>query len=111
LQCGKYIELNPVRAGMVNLPEEYRFSSYIHYAKGTPDSIVTDNPSYIGLSNRDEERRRQYIEFVVDSSIINTEHLAKQQFIGTEFFVNKLQNYYGIRNERLKRGRPKKLRS
>jgi len=109
LQCGKYIELNPVRAGIVQLPEEYRFSSCRHYTKGISDPIVTNSPVYMGLSNQDEERRRQYIEFVVDSSIINTERLAKQQFIGSESFVNKLQDYYGMRNERLKRGRPKKL--
>lgn len=108
LQCGKYIELNPVRAGIVNLPEEYRFSSYNHYAKGIPDSVVTKNPVYIGLSESSEERRKQYIEFVVDNSIMDTKRLAKQLFIGSETFVKRLREYYGIRNERLKRGRPKK---
>src|SRR5688572_29426072 len=31
LTCGAYIELNPVRAGMVAAPEDYRWSSYHHY--------------------------------------------------------------------------------
>ena len=60
----------------VNLPEEYRFSSYNNYAKGSPDSIVASNPAYLGLSNSEEARRKQYIDFVVDSSIINSERLS-----------------------------------
>jgi len=108
LQCGKYIELNPVRAGIVTLPEEYSFSSYRHYATESVDSIITSNPAYIGLSNSTEERRKQYIEFVVDSSIINTERFSKQLFIGSKSFIRRLQEYYGIRNTALKRGRPKK---
>ena len=31
MQCGKYIELNPIRAGMVEDPSEYKWSSYSHY--------------------------------------------------------------------------------
>ncbi len=71
IQCGKYIELNPVRAGIVFRPEEYRFSSYIHYAFGVEDNIVDDNPLYLGLSNNIERRRRNYRKIVVDSEIVN----------------------------------------
>lgn len=98
LQCGKYIELNPVRAGIVNLPEEYRFSSYNHYAKGLYDPIITDSPTYLGSSDSIEKRRKQYIEFVVDSSIINSEKLARCAFIGSETFIKKLEEYYEIKN-------------
>ena len=108
LQCGKYIELNPVRKGIVRLPEEYKFSSYNHYAKGDVDSIITDNPVFIGLSDYEAGRRRQYIEFVVDSSIINTDRLTKHPFIGNDNFVKGLQEYYGIKTGSLARGRPKK---
>lgn len=107
LQCGKYIELNPVRANIVSLPEEYRFSSYSYYAKGIPDAIVTSSPAYIALSDSIENRRGQYIKFVVDGNIINTGKLMKQLFIGSDAFVKKLQEYYCTRNTRLKRGRPK----
>ncbi len=108
LQCGKYIELNPVRAGIVDLPEEYSFSSYNYYAKGNHDPVLTPNPAYLALSEFMESRRNQYIEFVVDS-IINTESLIKQLFIGSEIFVRKLQEYYGIKSMNQKRGRPKKV--
>jgi len=108
LQCGKYIELNPVRARMVGLPQDYLFSSYNFYAYSKPDSLLTPNPAYLTLSDSLEARRKQYIDFVVDGSIINADKLRKQQFIGTEHFVNKLELLYGVKNELLERGRPKK---
>lgn len=107
LQCGKYIELNPVRAQIVSMPEEYRFSSYRYYARGIPDSLVTPSPAYLGLSISAEKRREQYIEFVVDSSIINSRSLQAQLFIGSQLFIRQLEEYYRIKNTRLKRGRPK----
>jgi len=106
LQCGKYIELNPVRAGIVSSPEQYRFSSYNHYAKGYRDSVVTDSPLYLGISEYAEERMKRYVEFVVDRSLIK-ERLNKQKFIGSEVFSKELQEYYGIKNKTQGRGRPK----
>lgn len=108
LQCGKYIELNPVRARIVDQPELYRFSSYRYYAYGEVDPIVTSSPAYLGLSGDTEDRQKQYIAFVVDSSIINTRKLQAQLFIGSGVFIRKLEEYYHIRNSSLVRGRPKK---
>lgn len=73
LQCGKYIEFNPVRAGMVNHPGEYLFSSYSCYASSKLDALITLSPAYLGLSNSAQIRKEQYVDFVVDSSIMNLE--------------------------------------
>jgi len=108
LQCGKYIELNPVRAGIVSLPEEYAFSSYRHYACGRPDAVVSDSPVYLDLADQPQARRERYIEFVVDSSIINSKRLASQAFIGSKEFVSRLNQYYGIKERISKGGRPPK---
>ncbi len=54
------------------------------------------------------KRRELYVEFVVDSDIINSQILAKRQFIGSEIFIRKLQERYILRNEKRKRGWPKK---
>ena len=108
LQCGKYIELNPVRARMVILPQDYLFSSYNFYAYGKPDSLLTQSPGYLALSDSQEARTKQYVDFVVDSSIINSGQLRKQQFIGSNDFIHKLENLYGVKNELNRRGRPKK---
>lgn len=107
LQCGKYIELNPVRAQMVAMPEAYRFSSYRYYACGYSDPIVTSSPLYTSLANDPQERRKQYIAFVVDASIMNTRSLQAQLFIGSDTFIDKLEEYYHIRNTSQQRGRPK----
>ncbi|MGM0986181.1 MAG: hypothetical protein ACQEXI_04255 [Pseudomonadota bacterium] len=44
LACHTYIERNPLRAGMVSHPGEYRWyrwSSYAANAQGSPDPIIT----------------------------------------------------------------------
>jgi len=107
LMCGKYIELNPIRAGIVLQPQDYLFSSYKFYAYGKPDSLLTPSPVYLALSVSPEERKEQYIKFVVDGSIINTQKLSRQQFIGNQVFIQKLEHLYGIKKETLGLGRPK----
>lgn len=66
LACGRYIELNPVRAGIVKDPKDYRWSSYRHYALGETSKIVDLNPAFLALSGNPELRRKKYILFVQD---------------------------------------------
>ena len=110
LQCGKYIELNPVRAGIVNHPGEYQFSSYNFYAKAKADALVSQSPAYLGLSDFALLRQKQYVDFVIDSAIINSTQLARKVYIGSQSFIDKLQDRYHIRNRREGRGRPAKER-
>lgn len=67
LQCGKYIEMNPVRAGIVSHPTQYNFSSYSHYADGKLDSLVTPSPEYLGLSGSPALRQKQYAAFILEN--------------------------------------------
>jgi len=60
LRCGLYVERNPVAAGLVGRPEDYRWSSYRRYAFGEKDPIVTENPLYRALGDNAEERMEQY---------------------------------------------------
>lgn len=57
LACMRYIELNPVRAGVVRRPEAFRWSSYRTNAHGRADALVSPHPHYLALG-RDPERRR-----------------------------------------------------
>ena len=41
LTCMRYIELNPVRANMVNNPSQYRWSSYRCNAQGKHDQLIS----------------------------------------------------------------------
>jgi putative transposase len=57
LICMRYVELNPVRAGIVDNPEQYRWSSYAHHAFGRSDTLVSGHPLYSALGATAESRQ------------------------------------------------------
>lgn len=59
-----YLDLNGVRAGRDNKPEDSRWSSYRYYAYGKPDSLVLPVSSYIALAELPERRQRLYRSMV-----------------------------------------------
>ena len=60
LICMRYIELNPVRAGMVSHPSEYRWSSYHCNALGQADELVMPHPEYRRLGKAAEAWQAAY---------------------------------------------------
>jgi putative transposase len=66
LQCGKYIELNPVRARIVDAPADYYFSSYRYYALGQKDGIVDADLLYLDLHEDAQRRRKAYCNMLID---------------------------------------------
>jgi putative transposase len=64
LQCGRYIERNPVRAGMVNRADRYLWSSAAHYCRNQPDPLVTPDPYYLELGKTPAERTAAYRKFL-----------------------------------------------
>ena len=46
MACYRYIDMNPVRAGMVEKCEEYTWSSFHGNALGEPDSLITPDPFF-----------------------------------------------------------------
>lgn len=60
LVCMRYIEMNPVRAGMVKSPTHYRWSSYRANAQGQTDRLVTPHERYRGLGRSLEDRQTVY---------------------------------------------------
>ncbi len=60
LTCMQYIELNPVRAGMVAHPSEYPWSSYGYNAHGQTNNLMSPHPEYRRLGQTDEECRSAY---------------------------------------------------
>ena len=61
LVCQRYIELNPVRSGIVRDPADFAWSSHRHYAEDRPDDAVTPHDVYRALGNDAEERRAAYL--------------------------------------------------
>lgn len=60
LVCSHYIELNPVRAQMVKLPGDYRWSSYRANALGRLDALLTAHPLYESLGPSAALRQASY---------------------------------------------------
>lgn len=60
LDCGRYIERNPVRAKMVEDPKDWIYSSYCVYAYGMKDELVARSVAYEGLSDNEIERQKIY---------------------------------------------------
>jgi len=60
LVCSRYIELNPVRAGMVNQPEDYPWSSYHANALGNGDKLLVAHNTYLALGKDHGERCNNY---------------------------------------------------
>ncbi|MFC2993600.1 transposase [Halomonas tibetensis] len=58
--CYRYIELNPVRAGMVERPGYYHWSSYRTNALGEPDPLVTPHDLYLASAKQPEQRQYHY---------------------------------------------------
>ena len=60
LACSRYIELNPVRAGIAAVPGAYRWSSFRGNGEGAPDHLITAHATYRALGETSAERREAY---------------------------------------------------
>ena len=58
--CYRYIELNPVRAGIVTDPAEYEWSSYRHHALGEPNELIRDHALFLALGTEAKVRQQAY---------------------------------------------------
>lgn len=62
LACYRYIELNPVRAGIVRTPDQYHWSSYHSNANGMNSRVLVPHASYQALGDCQFTRIRAYRE-------------------------------------------------
>lgn len=62
--CYRYIELNPVRAGMVNAPSAYKWSSYAGNTGMREDALLAPHPEYAALSSDARSRQAAYAELI-----------------------------------------------
>lgn len=89
--CHRYIELNPVRAGLARDPRGYTWSSFAGNALGRPDRVLTPHPLYQALGLDRATRCRSYLGFFdAVSDEIGIEqirsHLRQQKALGSEQF-------------------------
>lgn len=111
LSCMRYIELNPVAAGMVEKPEQYCWSSYLSNAWGKP-GIVIPHDEYLKLSGDDAGRQHYYRElfrYTIDSDDVHAIESAARYCrpVGDNRFCEQIAARYGIEFPRQARGRPR----
>ncbi len=87
----RYLDRNPVRAGLVADPPTYPWSSCAAYALGTPNPLITFHPSYLALSPYPKIRQRQYRALLAPSPDPTADardpRWSTQRAVGTTAFV------------------------
>lgn len=116
LTCSRYIELNPVRAGMLADPDKYRWSSYSHHVGGAANPLITDHALYWALGNTPFAREAAYRELAqqalaTDEIRALSEATLKGWALGSDQFKSHLERQTERRVRPARRGRPPKLAS
>lgn len=113
MTCSRYIELNPLRAGIVADPADYAWSSYAHHTGIKADAVITDHPLYWSLGNTPFDREAAYKALVEQA--ITAEEIArindatiKGWVLGSEKFQIALEKKTTRRVRPAKKGRPLK---
>jgi len=113
LKCYRYIELNPVNAGMVVRPEEYRWSSYHANAWGDSVGWMVPHCEYLSLGADVQSRCLTYRGLFArhfDASDLSAIRLAAHycQPLGDERFRLQIEEKLGRSVGQAARGRPRK---
>jgi|SRR5215469_10571946 len=111
LSCYRYIELNPVRASMVQHPGEHRWSSYRANAEGVTSSLVDPQDEFLRLGASDEDRREAYralFKAHIDAKRVEEIRSATNGnfALGSERFKEQIESALKRRVIRKKAGRP-----
>lgn len=111
LTCMAYMDLNPVRHGLVVQARDYPWSSHGHYAGLRVDRLVTPHPLFWTLGNTPFAREAAYAE-MVHGGVTDASQLALTQStlsgwaLGDAAFVADLQTRTQRRVSRMSAGRP-----
>jgi len=116
LACGRYVDLNPVRAKMVSSPEEYYWSSYRARIGLDQSAWLDDDACIIRLAATLDECREQYRQYVAQGVneyeiqlIRNALH--RNQLTGSELFAIEVEERIGRRISLRSSGRPQSASS
>ena len=111
LACMAYIDLNPVRAGIVREAKDYPWSSHGHYIGLRADKMVTPHALFWSLGNTPFAREKAYGD-LVNAGISNDQQAALTRSVqggwalGGENFVAELQKRTERRVKKSIAGRP-----
>lgn len=111
LACQRYIELNPVRAGMVSDPADYHWSSYQAHGLGKHIEMHSAHEQYLSLGKTGSSRQDSYrglFHTYIDSQLETdiSSALNKGMALGDERFKDEMEQLHGRRVRPGKVGRP-----
>ena len=113
LACCRYVELNPVRAGIVGGPGGYTWSSYNSKTTQKKEQWLDLDPCYMGLGGTARKRAEKYREWVEGAIPAGEWQLIRQslqrgQLTGSKKFVDEIEQKIEKRVEFRGQGRPRK---
>jgi putative transposase len=109
LACGRYIERNPVAAGMTKEAMEYQHSSARRYCQGIKDGLTEINPFYESLGRDEIEKQTNYRDFLLNFDEEEEERFEQlERPMGYEKFLERLMRERGHYFPR-RRGRSRKI--
>lgn len=113
LACIRYIESNPVRAGVVSAPADFPWSSHLFHGSGISDPLVTPHESYLMLSDCAERRAAAYRGMLARpmaaSEVEEVRTYARaQRALGSAEFRARVERELNRPADIVKRGRPRK---
>lgn len=113
LTCHRYIELNPVRAGLVSDPAAYPWSSHAHYAADRVNGLITEHPVYLRLGETGFERRTAFRSLFAasldDNLLVQIRHAVNtDSALGSQNFMDDAEAKLGRSVRPPTRGRPLK---
>jgi putative transposase len=107
LTCHRYIELNPVRAGLVSQPLEYPWSSHAHYATGACNSLITRHALFDQLTGEPSDFRALFREEIKPEALDRIRTSANRGWaLGSDRFLDQAEALLGRSARPPKRGRP-----
>jgi putative transposase len=112
LSCLAYIELNPVRAGMVSEAWEHPWSSVHHHLGACHDRLVSPHPTFVALAGSREDRAEAWrlaLGLPLPATLIaDLRHQSKvERALGGDAFVARLEAHSGAMLREPRRGRPR----
>lgn len=112
LNVMRYIELNPVRAAVVQRPEDHRWSSVHTHLGHAYDPLISPHPVYLALGGDLAERARNYRAWI-DAGIAAEElaqlrsYARQERALGDERFQRMVEITLGRHASTRGRGRPR----
>jgi len=104
VSCGRYVERNPVRAGLTAVAWDFRWSSAAAYVRKVRDGVTDENP-YLGTFGDDERTAyEQALMSGIDETLVR--RFEGERILGTKEFAATLKMERG--RYRVKRGKPAK---